>query len=49
MLSHGQLYVAMSRVQRAEDLYFFGVNPGDKDRRFKLQINCDAIQVCEDM
>lgn len=47
--SHGQLYVAMSRVQRAEDLYFFGVNPVDKDRRFRLHINCDAIQVCEDM
>ena len=45
MPSHGQLYVAMSCVRRAEDLYFFGVNADDIVHRFRLHINCDAIEI----
>lgn len=39
MPSHGQLYVAMSRVRKAEDLYFFGA---DKPLTIKQKFGVDA-------
>ena len=44
MLSHGQLYVAMSRVRRVEDLYFFGAEvPLTIKRKFGADI--DAVEI----
>lgn len=39
MPAHGQLYVAMSRVRKADDLYFFGA---DLPLRIKRGFGCDA-------
>lgn len=44
MPDHGQLYVAMSRVRRAEDLFFFGVNlPISTKKRFR--VDWDAMEI----
>lgn len=46
MLSHGQMYVAMSRVRKTEDLFFFGSElPLAIKRKFGL--NLDAIDIVE--
>jgi len=45
MPSHGQLYVAMSRVKRASDLFFYGVNVDDLEECLRLYLNCDAIEM----
>ncbi|CAO0795127.1 unnamed protein product [Mucor circinelloides] len=47
MPSHSELYVAMSRVRRADKLYFFGVDAGDVEERFQLYLNGDAIEIME--
>lgn len=44
MLSHGQLYVAMSRVRKAEDLYFFGADMPLNIKR-KFGSNNDAVEI----
>lgn len=44
MLTHGQLYVAMSRVRKAEDLYFFGADIPLSIKR-KYGANCDAVEI----
>ncbi|OBZ80249.1 hypothetical protein A0J61_11702, partial [Choanephora cucurbitarum] len=44
MLSNGQLYVAMSRVRKIEDLYFFGAEmPLNIKRKFGADI--DAVEI----
>ena len=44
MLTHGQLYVAMSRVKMALDLFFFGAAlPLNVTRKYGL--NVDAIYI----
>ena len=45
MPAHGELYVALSRVRHPEDIYIFGINKNDKDRRFSTMINWDAINI----
>ena len=46
MLSHGQMYVAMSRVRKSEDLFYFGTElPLVIKRKFGL--NLDAIDIVE--
>ena len=42
--SHGQLYVAMSRVKRVSD-FFYGVNVNDLEECLRLCFNCDAIEM----
>lgn len=49
MPSHGQLYVAMSRVRHADQLCFFGVDANDVEERFQLFLNCDAIELMESL
>lgn len=46
MIPHGQLYVAMSRVRRSADLFFFGSELPLKIKR-KYGLNLDAIDVVE--
>lgn len=41
----GQLYVAMSRVRSPDDVFIFGINADDIQRRFELHMNCAAIQI----
>lgn len=43
--SHGQLYVAMSRVKRVSDLFFYGANVNDLEECLWLCLNCDAIEM----
>jgi ATP-dependent exoDNAse (exonuclease V) alpha subunit len=44
MLDHGQLYVALSRVRRSEDLFFFGVDlPINVKRKFR--VDWDVIEI----
>lgn len=44
MLTHGQLYVAMSRVRKMEDLYFFGADlPICIKRRYGCE--ADAVEI----
>ncbi|GAN11745.1 hypothetical protein MAM1_0880d11330 [Mucor ambiguus] len=47
MPSHGELYIAMSRIRRGDELCFFGVNAGDVEERFQSYLNCDAIEIME--
>lgn len=42
---HGQLYVAMSRVRSADDIFFTAIERGNVERLFQLYANCDAIQI----
>ncbi|KAG1034822.1 hypothetical protein G6F43_013342 [Rhizopus delemar] len=44
MLTHGQLYVAMSRVRKAENLYFFGADLPLTIKR-KYGVDCDAMEM----
>lgn len=44
MKDHGQLYVAMSRVRRKENLFFFGVDLPVKTTR-KLRVDWDANDI----
>jgi ATP-dependent DNA helicase PIF1 len=44
MLTHGQLYVAMSRVKKASDLFFFGASLPLAIKR-KYGVNVDAINI----
>ncbi|CEP09984.1 hypothetical protein, partial, partial [Parasitella parasitica] len=44
MLTHGQLYVAMSRVKRASDLFFFGASLPLTIKR-KYGVDVDAITI----
>lgn len=44
MLTHGQLYVAMSRVKKASNLYFFGADLPLKIKR-KYGLDADAIEI----
>lgn len=44
MLSHGQLYVAMSRVRKAEDLFFFGADMPLNIKR-KFGADNDAVEI----
>ncbi|CEP08961.1 hypothetical protein, partial, partial [Parasitella parasitica] len=46
MPSHGQLYVAMSRVRRAGDLYFFGTDIPVRIKR-KFGVNLEAIDLID--
>lgn len=46
MLSHGQMYVAMSRVRETDDLYFFGTDIPVRIKR-KFGVNLDAIDIIE--
>lgn len=46
MLSHGQLYVAMSRVRRSEDLFFFGSEVPLRIKR-KYGLNLVALDIVE--
>ena len=46
MPSHGQMYVAMSRVRKADDLYFFGTDMPVRIKK-KFDINLDAIDMIE--
>lgn len=44
MLTHGQLYVAMSRVRRLEDLHFFGADlPIHIKRKYGCEV--DAVEI----
>lgn len=45
MPSHGQLYVAMSRVKKASDLFFYGVDANNVNECLRLYLNCDAIEI----
>ncbi|OBZ80362.1 ATP-dependent DNA helicase PIF1 [Choanephora cucurbitarum] len=46
IISHGQLYVAMSRVRKSENLFFFGSElPLRIERKYGL--NFDAIDIVE--
>lgn len=44
MMSHGQLYVAMSRVRKSEDLYFFGADLPLTIKR-KFGADNDAVEI----
>ncbi|KAG1084343.1 hypothetical protein G6F42_021824 [Rhizopus arrhizus] len=44
MLTHGQLYVAMSRVKKATDLYFFGA-PLPLDVKRHIGVDVEAINI----
>ncbi|KAG1048086.1 hypothetical protein G6F43_009501 [Rhizopus delemar] len=46
MPSHGQMYVATSRVRKADDLYFFGTDIPVRIKK-KFDINLDAIDMIE--
>lgn len=46
MPSHGQMYVAMSRVRKADDLYFFGTDLPVRIKR-KFGVNLDAIDMIQ--
>ncbi|KAL4206380.1 hypothetical protein AB4K20DRAFT_1835701 [Rhizopus microsporus] len=46
MPSHGQLYVAMSRVRKADDLYLFGTDIPVRIKR-KFGVNLDAIDMID--
>ncbi|KAI8332543.1 hypothetical protein BD560DRAFT_341203 [Blakeslea trispora] len=46
MMSHGQLYVAMSRVRKSENLFFFGSELPLRIKR-KYGLNLDAIDIVE--
>lgn len=41
--SHGELNVPMSRVRRAGELCFFGVNAGDVKERFQMYDTLDVV------
>lgn len=44
MPTHGQLHVAMSRVRKAENLFFFGADLPLSIKR-KFGVDCDAIEI----
>ncbi|KAI8635879.1 hypothetical protein BD408DRAFT_356713 [Parasitella parasitica] len=44
MLTHGQLYVAMSRVKKASDLFFFGA-PVPLTISRKYGVDVEAINI----
>ncbi|CEG71913.1 hypothetical protein RMATCC62417_07562 [Rhizopus microsporus] len=44
MLTHGQLYISMSRVGRADNLYFFGADLPISIKR-KYDVDCDAVEL----
>ena len=46
MMSHGQLYVAMSLVRKSENLFFFGSELPLRIKR-KYGLNLDAIDIVE--
>ncbi|KAL7313309.1 hypothetical protein PS15m_007069 [Mucor circinelloides] len=46
MLAHGQLYVSMSRVRKATDLYFFGAAaPLPLEALRKYGVDVEAINI----
>lgn len=49
METHGQLYVALSRVKSARDIYFFGINANDVTRRARVLVNADAIEIIRNL
>ncbi|CAO3615713.1 unnamed protein product [Mucor fragilis] len=49
MPSHGELYVAMSCVRFLEDFYLLGIDANALQRRFRMHVNCDALQIIDNL